>query len=106
MKKFFRDPSKVALTSLILTISMTTLNLGVVFIPEFDSRVILILIRVIVDISLILLMVSPLVGLVYSFFIKGKMKILYIILHLACISTFSAIALLIFMFRYFVPFAP
>ncbi|MBU7594834.1 hypothetical protein [Metabacillus halosaccharovorans] len=106
MKKFFSKPSKVALLSLIATIVVTILLLGVLSLAGVDSKVVHLIGKVTIGISLPFLILNPLVGLIYSFFIKGKIKILYILLHLACIWTISVFAFISFMFRYFVPFAP
>ena len=106
MKKFFRTPSKVALTSLIATISVTVLLLCVLSLSGIDSKIVHMIGKVSIAISLPFLILNPLVGFIYSFFVKGKIKILYILLHLICICTISVFAFISFMFRYFVPFAP
>jgi len=106
MKKFFRDPSKVALPSFIATICVFILLMSVLQLARFDSVIIHLIGKVAVAIFLVFLLLNPLLGFIYSFFAKGKIKILYIILHLACICTISVFALTVIMFRYFVPFAP
>lgn len=106
MKKFFRKPSKVALISLIATIVVTVLLLCVLRLSGVDSRIVHMIGKATIAISLPFLILNPLFGFIYSFFNKGKSKILYILLHLACICTISVFAFTAFMFRYFVPFAP
>ena len=106
MKKFFRKPSKVALTSLIATIGVFVLLMCVLRLSGVDLKIVNMLGKVSIAISLPFLMLNPLIGFIYSFFIKGKSKILYILLHLACVCTISVFAFVAFMFRYFVPFAP
>ncbi|WP_078433362.1 hypothetical protein [Metabacillus halosaccharovorans] len=106
MKKFFSKPSKVALFSLIATIVVTILLLCVLSIAGVESNVVHLLGKVTIGISLPFLILNPLTGLIYSFFINGKIKIVYILLHLACVCTISVFAFISFMFRYFVPFAP
>lgn len=106
MKKFFRKPSKVTLISLIATIVVTVLLLCVLRLSGVDSRIVHMIGKATIAISLPFLILNPLFGFVYSFFIKRKIKILYILLHLVCICTISVFAFTAFMFRYFVPFAP
>ncbi|ENQ3077353.1 hypothetical protein [Bacillus multifaciens] len=106
MKEFFRNPFKVAVTSLIATICVLILLMCVLNLSGFDSTIVHMIGKVVIAISLPFLILNPLFGFIYSFFIKGKMKILYIILHLACICTISVFAFMAFMFRYFVLFAP
>lgn len=106
MKGFFRKPSKVALTSLIATISVAVLLMCVLRLAGADSQVVHLLGKGTIAISLPFLILNPLVGFIYSFFVKGKRKILYILLHVACICTISVFAFVAFMFRYFVPFGP
>lgn len=106
MKKYFRNPSKVALASLIATISVSILLLCILGLSGFDSKIIHLIGKVTIAISLPFLILNPVFGFIYSFFIKGKSKILYILVHLACICTISVFAFVAFMFRYFVPFAP
>ncbi|MBS4217459.1 hypothetical protein KHA96_03925 [Bacillus sp. FJAT-49711] len=96
MKKFFRNPSKVSLISLEATIGVFILQL---LIPTIVDKVL-------GPISLIFLMLNPIFGFIYSFFIKGKRKVIYILLHLACICTISFFALTVIIFRFFAHFAP
>ena len=106
MKKFFRKPSKVALTSLIATIGVSVLLMCVLRLAGVDSTIVHLSGKGTIAISLPFLILNPVFGFIYSFFIKGKMKILYILLHLACVCTISVFAFMAFMFRYFAPFAP
>ncbi|RWR05045.1 hypothetical protein D4N35_016040 [Siminovitchia fortis] len=106
MKKFFKQPSKVALTTLIITITLTILHICIISLIGVDLKIVPKIAFAFMEITTPFLIISPLVGFIYSFFIKGKLKILYIILHLACICTISVFAFLAIMFRYFVPFAP
>ena len=80
---------------------MCVLNLS-----GFDSTIVHMIGKIIIAISLPFLILNPLFGFIYSFFIKGKSKIQYIMLHLICICTISVLAFTAFMFIYFVPFAP
>ena len=106
MKKFFRKPSKVALTSLIATIGVSVLLMCVLRLSGVDLKIIHMIGKVTIAIALPFLILNPVFGFIYSFFVKGKRKIIYILLHLACICTISIFAFMAFMFRYFVPFAP
>jgi hypothetical protein len=106
MKKFFRNPSKVALISFIATIVVTILLICLLNLTGNDSLIIHMIGKVGIAISLPFLILNPIFGLVYSCFIKGKRKILFIVLHVACIGTISVFAFIAFMFRYFVSFAP
>ncbi|MCR2820089.1 hypothetical protein [Lederbergia panacisoli] len=96
MKKFFKNPSKVSLISLIATIVVFILQL---IIPTMVDKVL-------GPIFLVFLLLNPLFGFICSFFIKGKRKILYILMHLACICTISVFAILVIIFRYFASFGP
>lgn len=106
MKTFFKNASKVSLTSLFATIIVSIALICLLMFVNSDANIIQIIAKVFIAISLPFLMLNPLFGFSYSFFIKDKIKILYILLHLACICTISVIAFLSFMFRYFVPFGP
>ncbi len=106
MKKLFKNPSRMARLSLIATVVMTILLLLVLQLVGTDSKLIHLIGKVTIAISLPFLMLNPLLGFIYSFFIKGKSKILFILLHLVCICTISVFAFITIMFRYFVPFAP
>ncbi|MCM3442673.1 hypothetical protein [Metabacillus halosaccharovorans] len=106
MKKLFGIPKKVALISLLATICVTIILLYVLSLSGVDSKIVHMLGKVTIAISLPFLVLNPLLGFIYSFFIKGKIKILYILLHFACVCTISVFAFITFMFRYFVPFAP
>lgn len=106
MKKFFRNPPKVAFASLTATVVVVALLIGLLSLAGDDSKIIHTIGKFTFAISLPFLIVNPVFGFIYSFFIKGKIKILYILLHLACICTVSLFAFTAFMFRYFVPFAP
>ncbi|MGJ7911662.1 hypothetical protein [Neobacillus sp. LXY-1] len=106
MKEFLRKPSKVALTSLTATLVVFILLMGVLRLAGVESRFVHMFGKVTIAISLPFLILNPLFGFIYSFYIKGKRKILYILLHLACVCTISVFAFMAFMFRYFVPFAP
>ncbi|PMC36674.1 hypothetical protein CJ195_14695 [Bacillus sp. UMB0899] len=106
MMNFIRKPYKVALFSLIGTVGVTVLLLFVLSLSGVDTKIIHIIGKVTIAISLPFLILNPLLGFIYSFFIKGKIKILYILLHFACVCSISVFAFITFMFRYFVPFAP
>jgi len=106
MRNLFRKPAKVAIISLISTIVVTVLLLCVLRLSDVDSRIVHMIGKATIAISLPFLILNPIFGFIYSFFIKGKSKVLYILLHLACICTISFFAFTAFMFRYFVPFAP
>ncbi|WP_235991660.1 hypothetical protein [Metabacillus schmidteae] len=103
---FIRKPYKVALFSLIATVGVTVLLLFVLSLSGVDTKIIHIIGKVTIAISLPFLILNPLLGFIYSFFIKGKIKILYILLRFACVCSISVFAFITFMFRYFVPFAP
>ncbi|MBS4199342.1 hypothetical protein KHA93_06720 [Bacillus sp. FJAT-49732] len=106
MKKFFRNPPKVALTSLITTIAVFILLLILFIVPESDSNIVFNIKRVVIITFLFLLLLNPTFGFIYSFFIKGKKKILFILLNLVCICTISVFAFMLIMISYVVSFGP
>lgn len=106
MKTFFKNASKVSITSLLATIIIILAFVGLLNFASSDVRIIHVVGKVAIPILLVFLMLNPIAGLIYSFFMKGKMKIVMILLHLACICTVSFFAFISMMFRYFVPFAP
>lgn len=106
MKTFFKHPFKVSIISLIATIVTVVLLITLLQFSSTDSSVFRSFARVFIAIALPFLIVNPLLGFISSFFVKGKKKFIYILLHLACVCTISLFALVSFMFRYFVPFAP
>jgi hypothetical protein len=83
MKEFFRKPSKVALISLIATIGISILLICVLKLSGFESKIVHMIGKVTIAISLPFLILNPLFGFIYSFFIqeKGKSYISYCILH-------------------------
>lgn len=106
MIKFFRNPSKTAFISLIATLCVLILTVCSFNLSTSDSTIVNLVCKVTIAIFIPFLMLNPLFGFIYSFFIRGKSKILYIILHLVCLCTISNVAFTALMFRYFVPFAP
>jgi hypothetical protein len=70
MKRFFRNPSKVALSSLIATIGVTVLLMCVLSLSGADSKVVHMIGKVTIVISLPFLILNPIFGFIYSFFIK------------------------------------
>jgi hypothetical protein len=106
MKHFFQNPSRVSLTCMISTI---TVALSLILLLEFGSshsELVKMFAKVYIAVALPFLIITPLTGFIYSFFMKSNWKYLYLILNLAGICTISLFALTSFMFRYFVPFGP
>ncbi|NRD77023.1 hypothetical protein HPT25_05875 [Bacillus sp. BRMEA1] len=101
MKEFFRNPSKVALTSLIATVVVSILLVFLITLTDIHISG-----KVIMAVALSFLIVNPVLGFIYSFFIKGKRKIIYILLHFISLCTISVFAFIAFMFTYFLPFGP
>jgi hypothetical protein len=106
MKIFFKNASKVSFISLLATIIIFLAFVGFLNFASSDVRIIHVLGKVAIPVVLIFLMLNPIVGFIYSFFMKGKRKIVMILLHLTCIVSISFLAFISMMFRYFVPFAP
>lgn len=106
IKHFFRDAKKVSVASLIATIVVFVALQGLFWLPEYDIELLHMFANVFIAVALPFLIVVPVAGFIYSFFIKGSIKFLFIILHFICICTISGISFMGFMFRYFVPFAP
>ncbi|MYL54981.1 hypothetical protein GLW08_16730 [Pontibacillus yanchengensis] len=107
MKRFFKQPLKVSFWSLIFTfVVLSVLLIDLEFFSNTDSDFVYTASKVYIAIALPVLIVNPLFGLIYSFFVEGYRKIIFILLHFASAGTISIYAFLAFMFRYFVPFAP
>ncbi len=106
MKKYFENATKVSLASLLGTIIVLLALWGLLKFAGSDAIVIQKFGKVFMAVALPFLMLNPIFGLIYSFFIKGRKKIVYIILHVACVCTISVFGFVTLMFRYFVPFAP
>ena len=106
MKTFFKNASKVSITSLLATIIIFLAFVAFLNFVSSDARIIHLVAKVTIPVVLIFLMLNPIIGFIYSFYMKGKRKIVMIFLHLTCIVTISFFAFIIMMFRYFVPFAP
>ncbi|MFJ7933810.1 hypothetical protein [Sporosarcina sp. NPDC096371] len=106
MKAFFKNASKVSFTSLFTTIIVFLLFVCFLEFVSNDVKIIRMTAKILIPVVLIFLMLNPISGFIYSFFMKGKSKIIMIFLHLACICTISFFAFIGMMFRYFVPFAP
>lgn len=103
---FLKNPNKVSKTLFIVTIIIAILLFVILHFAGSESRIIHYTGKIYLAIALPLLMLCPLIGLFSSFFIKGKVKILFILAHFICLCTLSIFAFFSFMFRYFVPFAP
>ncbi|MBP3952801.1 hypothetical protein J7W16_16895 [Bacillus sp. YZJH907-2] len=106
MKGFFRNASKVSRLSLILTIVVTFVLLTLPYLAGYEARFVHVIGRTVYAVGLPFLVLNPLLGFIYSFFINEKIKIVYILVHLVFICTISLFAFVVIMFRYFVPFAP
>ncbi|MCJ8006522.1 hypothetical protein ACFFF5_02635 [Lederbergia wuyishanensis] len=106
MKKFFRNPSKVALFSLVSTIIAFIFLIILLNVPDIDSTIVFNVKRILIIFILFFLLLIPAFGFIYSFFIKGKKKILYILMNLVCISTISVFAFMMIMIGYVVSFGP
>lgn len=106
MKSFFKNASKVSITSLLATIIIVLAFVVFLNFASSDFRAIQVIGKILIPVVLIFLMLNPIVGFIYSFYMKGKSKIVMILLHVTCICTISFFAFIGMMFRYFVPFAP
>ncbi|MFC0471646.1 hypothetical protein ACFFHM_14380 [Halalkalibacter kiskunsagensis] len=106
MKRFFQNTAKVSFASLIATISVSALFLCLITFASYEASAFQLFGKIVIAVSLPFLILNPLFGFIYSFLIKGKRKIVYILLHFICIATISVVSLIVFMFRYFVPFGP
>lgn len=106
MKNFLKNASKVSIISLFATIIIFLAFVGFLNFASSDVRMINMVGKVAIPIMMIFLMLNPIIGFIYSFYMKGKMKVVMILIHLTCICTISFFAFIGMMFRYFVPFAP
>ncbi len=106
MKVFFKNASKVSFVSLLATVIIFSAFVGFLNFASADGSIIHMIAKAAIPVVLIFLMLNPIVGFIYSFFMKGKRKIVMILLHLTCIGSISFLAFISMMFRYFVPFAP
>ena len=70
MENIFKNPTKVGKRSFIATIMMTILLFGVLQLASFDSKIIHLIGKVTLAISLPFLVINPLLGFMYSFFMK------------------------------------
>lgn len=103
---FFRNPKKVTVYAFISSIVVFFLLFLLLSLQPLKIEAIHVFAKFFIAIALPFLIITPFAGLIYSFFIKDKIKYLYMVLHFGCVCTISVFAFMSFMFRYFVPFAP
>ncbi|AIF45627.1 hypothetical protein [Virgibacillus sp. SK37] len=106
MRRFFQNAMRVSLTSLAATLVVTVILMVILNLATTNTALIHSIGKTYIALSLPFLILNPIFGFIYSFKINDPYKILYILLHFASICTISVVALLGFMFRYFVSFAP
>ncbi|MGR9527494.1 hypothetical protein ACSS31_27835 (plasmid) [Priestia megaterium] len=85
MKNFFTNPFNVSIASLIASIVLYALIVGAPLLRVFTASTIGTLIQIAVPILILI----TILGLIYSFFIKGNKKFIFVFLHLASICIIS-----------------
>ncbi len=106
MKRIFPNAMRVSLVSLAATLIVTVVLMVILNLANTNSEIVHFIGKTFIALSLPFLILNPIFGFIYSFKINDPYKILYILLHFASLCTISVVALLGFMFRYFVSFAP
>lgn len=85
MEKFFKNALKVSIASLVTSIILYIVIIGVPLSRTFTASTVSTLIQIAVPIlSLITIM-----GFIYSFFIKGKQKFIFLVFHFVSICIIS-----------------
>ncbi|MGE1115580.1 hypothetical protein ACQJ0K_28040 [Priestia megaterium] len=99
MGKFFKNALKVSITSLVISITLYVVIIGLFLLSVVTADVFGTVIKVIVPI----LILVTILGFIYSFFIKGKQKIPFLILHFISLCAISFSTYLIVSFQDFAP---
>ncbi|MED4285132.1 hypothetical protein P4679_24740 [Priestia megaterium] len=100
MENFFKDALKVSKAFLIATIIMY-IAIGAFFIGTVE--VTQVTYTILFKIPIILLILFTSLGFIYSFFIKGKQKFIFLLLHFVSICVISFGVYLSVMLRDFAP---
>ena len=95
--------SAISLWSTIIVFSALWLFLSYV---DFSNAFVMVFGKYFIMVALPFLLINPLVGFIYTFFMDKSSKIVYGIIHFVFICTVSVFAFISIMFRYFVPFGP
>ncbi|TJZ32249.1 hypothetical protein FA002_24040 [Priestia megaterium] len=85
MKNFFRNPLKVSVSSLAATVILYVVIIGVPLSRAFTASTFGALIQITVPILIFI----TLLGFIYSFFIKGYQKFIFLLLHFISICIIS-----------------
>ncbi|KRD91780.1 hypothetical protein ASE51_14745 [Bacillus sp. Root147] len=99
MKKFFKNALKVSIASLVISITLYVVIIGLFLLSVVTANIFGAVIKIIVPI----LILVTILGFIYSFFIKAKQKIPFLILHFISLC---AISFSIYLTPSFQDFAP
>jgi len=99
MEKFFNNALKVSIASLVTSILLYVVIIGL-FLLSIDTANIF---SAVMKITVPILILVTILGFIYSFFIKGKQKIPFLILHFISLC---AISFSIYLAASFQDFAP
>ncbi|ARK30852.1 hypothetical protein [Halalkalibacter krulwichiae] len=97
---------KIALVTLVSSVALFVALISFLSFGDSNSTFFLTIGNALITFSLFFLLVTPLIGFVFSLYISGKRKWIYLLSHIICMATISAFSFISIMFRYFVPFAP
>ncbi|MGG0419254.1 hypothetical protein ABEY52_24795 [Priestia aryabhattai] len=99
MEKFFKNALKVSIASLVISITLCVVIIGLFLLSVVTANIFGTVIRIIVPI----LTLVTILGFIYSFFIKGKQKIPFLTLHFVSLCALSFGIYLAVSFQGFAP---
>ncbi|MCM3099904.1 hypothetical protein [Priestia megaterium] len=99
MENFFKNALKVSIASLVTSIILYVVIIGL-FLLSIDTANIF---SAVIKITVPILISVTILGFIYSFFIKGKKKIPFLILHFISLCAISFSIYLIISFQDFAP---
>ncbi|GAB1804732.1 hypothetical protein [Priestia megaterium] len=97
MEKFFKNALKVSIASLVISITLYVVIIGLFLLSVVTANIFGTVIKIIVPI----LTLVTILGFIYSFFIKGKQKIPFLTLHFVslCDVLFRLVSILLSVFK-------
>jgi len=99
MTKFFKNALKVSIASLVISITLYVVIIGLFLLSVVTANAF----GTVIKITVPILTLVTILGFIYSFFIRGKQKISFLILHFVSLCTISFGIYLAISFQGFAP---
>ncbi|MGG2090841.1 hypothetical protein ABFY59_28935 [Priestia aryabhattai] len=99
MTKFFKNALKVSIASLVISMTLYVVIIGLFLLSVVTANAL----GTVIKITVPILTLVTILGFIYSFFIRGKTKIPFLILHFVSLCTISFGIYLAISFQGFAP---